>query len=292
MHMMARDSMKSALCLLGLAFTASLAPASAQETIRPVYETVFYKSGDLRIQAYLYKPAGEGSFPVVIYNHGSRRGHERDSVPFQYVGNLLLQRGFGVLVPERRGYGQSDGAQYSEEIGFDVGSRFIERLQAETGDVLASLDYLKTLPWVDQNRLGIMGWSFGGIVTMFATSRTDRFRAAVNQAGGSLTWPNSAALQKALKDATQKTKIPVLLMAAKNDRTTDSITELAKILDKNQTPHKMILYDPFKPAQNPGNIAPGHLIFSFSGYTIWQDDVRNFFTEHLAAEHLAPAGGK
>jgi hypothetical protein len=53
------------------------------------YEEVFYPNGKLRIQAYLYLPQGDGPFPVVIYNHGSRAGRERNSIPFAYVGRML-----------------------------------------------------------------------------------------------------------------------------------------------------------------------------------------------------------
>ena len=73
------------------------------------YETTFYPSGRLKIEAYLYKPEGPGPFPVVIYNHGSRGGHEREERPFVYVGEIMVDRGYLVIVPERRGYGQSDG---------------------------------------------------------------------------------------------------------------------------------------------------------------------------------------
>jgi dipeptidyl aminopeptidase/acylaminoacyl peptidase len=48
---------------------------------------------------------------------------------------------------------------------------------------LATLDFLKTLPWVDQRAIGIMGWSLGGIMSVFAASGSDRFQAAVDQAG-------------------------------------------------------------------------------------------------------------
>ena len=54
-----------------------------------------------------------------------------------------------VLVPERRGYGKSDGKLFREEVGNDVGTRFIGRLQAESGEVLGALDYFKTVPWAE-----------------------------------------------------------------------------------------------------------------------------------------------
>ncbi len=72
--------------LLVLALAADAAAALAQEGDGPSYETVFYDSGGLRIQAYLYRPEGDRPFPLVIYNHGSRIGRERTSVPFRYVG--------------------------------------------------------------------------------------------------------------------------------------------------------------------------------------------------------------
>jgi dienelactone hydrolase len=198
------------------------------------------------------------------------------------VGGLLTKRGFGVLVPERRGYGQSDGPTFQEEVGRDRGPSMIARLQAETGDVLAALDYLKTLPWVDQQRLGIMGWSFGGMVTLFATNRSDRFKAAVNQAGGALTWPISEAVRDALKDAARKTRTPLLLMVAKNDRTTESVTALAKILEERGAPHKLIVYDAFTPTPAAADdTAPGHALFSVQGYKVWQDDVTGFLAERL-----------
>jgi dienelactone hydrolase len=268
--------------VLALALAAPAAAPLPQAADGPSFETVFYDSGKLRIQAYLYKPEGTGPFPLVIYNHGSRVGRERTPVPFRYVGGLLTKRGFGVLVPERRGYGQSDGPTFQEEVGRDRGPSMIARLQAETGDVLAALDYLKTLPWVDQQRLGIMGWSFGGMVTLFATNRSDRFKAAVNQAGGALTWPISEAVRDALKDAARKTRTPLLLMVAKNDRTTESVTALAKILEERGAPHKLIVYDAFTPTPAAADdTAPGHALFSVQGYKVWQDDVTGFLAERL-----------
>ena len=113
---------------------------------------------------------------------------------------------YAVLV-ERRGYGRSDGPAWSEAVGRDVGSVLIARLQAEADDVLAAVEYLRSVPSADISRLGIAGWSLGGIVTLFAISRSRSFRAAVDQAGGVLMWRFSPALQTAL------TRRPTLLGA-------------------------------------------------------------------------------
>jgi dienelactone hydrolase len=218
----------------------------------PSYIEVFYPSGALRIQAYLYRPPGNGPFPLVIYNHGSREGRERESRAFAYIGRLLAQSGYAVLVPERRGYGRSDGLTFTEEIHRDRGPFFVARMRAESEDVLAALDFLRTLPFVDQRRLGIMGWSFGGIVTIFAASRSDGFRAVVDQAGGALVWQNSPALREALPAAAQQVRAPVLLMVAQNDATTASITTVAEAIRGHNPATELIVYPPFIPRAKSG----------------------------------------
>src|SRR5262249_28114183 len=212
-------------CLIILLLTLGTTQARGQPVAEPQpFTEVFYASGPLRIQAYLYRPPGNGPFPLVIYNHGSRENKERESWPFSYVGRLLLQSRYAVLVPERRGYGRSDGLTYSEEVHQGIGRHdlavespnFVGRLQAESDDVLAALDFIRTLPFVDRSRLGIMGWSFGGIVTMFAVSRSNAFRAAVDQAGGALVWDGSAALRNALVAAARQAGPPILLVGPKD----------------------------------------------------------------------------
>src|SRR5262249_1845734 len=213
------------------------------------YTEVFYPSGSLRIKAYLYKPSGDGPFPVVIYNHGSRAGRERRSVPFEYIGRLLTRAGYAVLVPERRGYGGSDGPTWSEDVGNDRGPRFIARLQGETGEGVAAPAYFRPLPFPEPKRIGIMGWSVGGIVTMFAVSRSTTFAVAINQAGAALTWDGSAQVRSALITAAEKGTTPALLLVAQNDRTTASITTLADIFKKRGVPYPLGIYAPFTPPQ-------------------------------------------
>jgi len=255
------------------------AARSQPELDSPKYQDVFYASGNLRIQAYLYKPDGDGPFPVVVYNHGTRDGRERASSPFPHVGKMLTRAGYVVLVPERRGYGNSDGEIWRQEVGSDQ-SRLIPRLQAETGDVLAGIEYLRTLSYVDTKRLAVMGWSFGGVVTMLAATRGTEFLAAVDQAGGALTWDGNSYMRSALIGAAEKSTTPTLFMVAKNDRTTSSVTTLADIFRKRNVPHKLVIYEPFTPSQ-AGRAAPGHALFSSQGASLWENDVIEFLGRYL-----------
>ena len=268
------------LLLLAVCLSAAAAAARAQPADVP-YREIYYASGTLRIQAYLYKPEGDGPFPAVIYNHGSREGRERESFPFPHIGALLTRAGYVALVPERRGYGKSDGPSYPEEAV--NAAQLIPRLQNETDDVLAALDYLRTLPYADMRRVGIMGWSFGGIVTMLATSRGKAFTVAVDQAGGALTWDRNPGVQTSLRAAARASETPTLFMAAKNDRTTASVSTLADLFKERGVPHRLVIYEPFVPSQGGIPGAPGHAIFSSQGVSVWERDVVEFLGRYLKA---------
>jgi dienelactone hydrolase len=269
----------SVFSLLAVFLRLGVPAAESHAAARHAYTEFFYPSGSLRIQAYLYKPYGHGPFPVILYNHGSRAGHERESLPQGHIGNLLTRAGYAVLVSERRGYGRSDGPPSSEEVGNDR-RRVVPRLQAETDDVLAALDYLRAQPYADMKRIGIMGWSYGGIVTMFAVSRSSAFAVAVNQAGGALSWENRE-VSGALKAAAEKSTTPVLLQVAKNDRTTSSITTLAEILDKRGVPHRAVIYEPFQTNRGDRKTPAGHKVFSSDGIQVWEKDVLEFLGHYL-----------
>jgi dienelactone hydrolase len=266
------------LIVFSICICASAA-RSQPEVDSPKYQDVFYGSGNLRIQAYLYRPDGDGPFPAVIYNHGSRDDRERTPSPFPHIGKMLTRAGYAVLVPERRGYGKSDGEIWRQEVGNDQ-ARLIPRLQAETDDVLAGVDYLRGISYVDTKRLAVMGWSFGGVVTMLAASRSTAFLVAVDQAGGALTWHGNSYMRSALIGAAEKSATPTLFMVAKNDRTTASVTTLADIFKRRNLSHHLVIYEPFTPTQG-GRAAPGHALFSAQGVSLWENDVIEFLDRYL-----------
>jgi dienelactone hydrolase len=245
------------------------------------YTEISYPSSGLRIQGYFHQPAGAGPFPILIYNHGSRAGFERRPVPWVRLAGLYVAAGYAVLVPERRGYGRSEGPAWSEAVGSEIGSVLIQRLQDETDDVLAAVDYLRSVPSADISRLGIVGWSLGGIVTLFAISRRRGFRAAVDQAGGVLMWRRSPALQAALRQAARDATCAVLLMDAQNDAAPEAIPTLSQVMDAAGLPHRLMMYPPFTPIAQEAAVAPGHLLFSPEGLAIWGRDTIAFLDTYL-----------
>jgi dienelactone hydrolase len=248
----------------------------------PPYTTFFYAHDGRKLEAYFYKPDGPGPFPAVIYNHGSRAGFEHEERPFMSVGRLLIGAGYAVIVPERRGYGKSEGKTFAEEVGDDRGAPYVTRLKAETDDMLAVMDYAKRELPIDSKRMAVMGWSFGGTVTTFAAAKSSEFRCAIAQAPGALNWERSPALRQALTEAAARIHVPLQCMGAENDATTKNVTGVCGAVTAHGGTAEAIVYPPFKPASNPNAPNAGHAIFSAEGMNIWSKDALAFLAKHMS----------
>ncbi len=266
------------LLALRLASSAIAQPAEAP----PPHDTLFYTHDGLRLEAYLYTPPGAGPHPLVVYNHGSALpGEERHERPVPFVARILIPAGYAVLVPERRGYGRSEGKSFSEDIGQDRGPRFVARLGAEAGDVDAAVDHVLHLPgsFIDPTRVAIMGWSFGGAVTTLAAGRDDRYAAAIVQAPGSLNWDRSEALRAGLTEAAAKIRVPIFCLVAENDATVESARAVCAAARANGTRTLVKIYPRFDSGrQRPGTPA-GHALFGPSGVRIWEKDTIAFLAD-------------
>jgi dipeptidyl aminopeptidase/acylaminoacyl peptidase len=133
---------------------------------------ITYRSrvGDMDIPAYLFQPLqkrGPKGHAAMIWVHGGVHGNWSIGM-FPFVKEAVA-RGYVIIAPEYRG---STGYGEAHHLAIDYGGY-------EVDDVLTAVDYLKTLPHVDQDRLGIMGWSHGGYITLFSVFRDQHpFKAA------------------------------------------------------------------------------------------------------------------
>jgi dipeptidyl aminopeptidase/acylaminoacyl peptidase len=142
-------------------------------------EQITFKSFDDRdIPALLYRPRGEGPFPVVLSIHGGPEAQERPSYVYGGLYQYLLSRGIGVLATNIRG-SSGYGKSYQKLIHRDFGGDDLK-------DFEAAAKYLQSLPWVDGKRLGLFGGSYGGFAVLSCVSRLpDYWAAAVDIVGPS-----------------------------------------------------------------------------------------------------------
>ena len=123
------------------------------------------------------------SIPAIVWIHGDgvNQGYDgwhvqRNYAVYYSFHQYLLQQGYVVIAPDYRGsigYGKA----WREGVYMDVGGK-------DAKDAWMVTNYLKTLPYVDMDRVGVWGLSYGGFFTLIAvTDQPKLFRAAVDVAG-------------------------------------------------------------------------------------------------------------
>jgi dipeptidyl aminopeptidase/acylaminoacyl peptidase len=142
-------------------------------------ESIDWDNEGFHVQGWLlyppnYDPAKK--YPLIVYVHGGPAAANLPRWPSASFGPApLAALGYFVLLPNPRGsYGE--GEKFTQANRMDFG-------HGDLRDILAGVDtVLKNHP-IDPNRVGITGWSYGGFMTMFAVTQTNRFHAAVAGAG-------------------------------------------------------------------------------------------------------------
>jgi len=142
-------------------------------------KSLHWTNDGFNIQGWLIYPAGFDAgtkYPMVVAVHGGPASSVKPTWPRPgYNPALLSQQGYFVLMPNPRGsYGQ--GEKFAAANVRDFGG-------GDLRDILAGVDEAIRSAPVDPQRIGITGWSYGGFMTMFAVTQTNRFKAAVAGAG-------------------------------------------------------------------------------------------------------------
>jgi dipeptidyl aminopeptidase/acylaminoacyl peptidase len=128
------------------------------------FRKISYRSsvGDLDVPAYLFQPLttrGARGHAAMVWVHGGVHGNWGIGM-FPFVKDAI-ERGYVIICPEYRG---STGYGEKHHNAIDYGGY-------EVDDVMSAVDYLKTMPHVDPSRIGIMGWSHGGYITLLSVFR-------------------------------------------------------------------------------------------------------------------------
>ena len=154
-----------------------------KEYQQPIYESGSIKAADGTTDLYfrMVKPHNfdpNKKYPTVVYVYGGPHAHNVDA-SWHYASRswetYMAQKGYIVFILDNRG---------SENRGRDFEQATFHQLgQIEMQDQMTGVEYLKKQPYVDMNRLGVHGWSFGGFMTIsLMTNYPDIFKVGV--AGG------------------------------------------------------------------------------------------------------------
>jgi dipeptidyl aminopeptidase/acylaminoacyl peptidase len=142
-------------------------------------ESIDYANEGFHIQGWLLYPANydpSKKYPLIVSIHGGPSSAMTPRWPNATYGSVPFSAlGYFVFMPNPRGsYGQGEKFTQANIKDFGYG---------DLRDILAGVDILEKRFPIDKNREGVTGWSYGGFMTMFAVTQTNRFKAAVAGAG-------------------------------------------------------------------------------------------------------------
>ena len=152
---------------------AGLAPTWGQA------KSITWKNDNYEVQGWLLYPHDfdpAKKYPLVVNVHGGPSSVSLSHWPASHDFSAGLSgMGYFVLYPNPRGsYGQGEAFTRANVKDFGYG---------DFKDILAGVDEAIRVAPIDPNRLGIAGWSYGGFMTMWAVTQTNRFKAAMAGAG-------------------------------------------------------------------------------------------------------------
>jgi len=137
---------------------------------RPLEEVFVDSPSGKKIQVLLVKPHGFSpakKYPAIVNVHGGPQMQWADA--FRGDGQVYPGAGYVVAFPNPHG-STGWGQDFTAAISGDWDGKVMQ-------DVLAVSDWLAAQPWVDKDRMGAMGWSWGGYAMMWLEGHTDRFKA-------------------------------------------------------------------------------------------------------------------
>ena len=150
---------------------------------QPIFESGSIKAADGTTDLYwrMVKPAdfdASKKYPTVVYVYGGPHAHNVEASWHWYSRSwetYMAQKGYIVFILDNRG-SENRGLEFEQATWHKLG-------KVEMLDQMKGVDYLKSLPYVDANRLGVHGWSYGGYMTIsLMTNYPDVFKVGV--AGG------------------------------------------------------------------------------------------------------------
>lgn len=233
------------------------------------------------LRGLIYKPPGPGPFPTVLFNHGSAPGLLNNQA-FDALGPMFVAHGWAFFAPYRRGQGLSqeagpyilDAISAARARGGPSAATdtLVDLLSTDhLDDQKAAFAWLRSQPFVQADRIAVMGNSFGGVETLLGAGQL-RYCAAVDASGGAESWSRAPALREAMLSAVGRIQIPVMFFQARNDYDTAPSVSLHAAMIAAGKPAKLVLYPAYGSSEREGHS------FAYRGAATWEPDVLAFLT--------------
>ena len=290
-----------------MVFIAAAAPVSAEnsaldkelneEVVRiPVRAATEGGIAEWSLVTSVFRPSGEGAFPAVILSHGSPgSAWERQAMgryrPLPQI-RQFVERGYAVIVPMRRGYGDT-GGEWAERYGTCIAPNYYRAAREGAKDLVGVVTFARSLRFVRRDRVLLVGQSAGGIASMAAASENPPgVVGVVNLAGGRggrpYTHPGdpcvAAAMTEAIAKLERTIKVPVLWHYSENDQffAPRHVQAWFKAFEQAGAPGKLVMQPPFR--------WDGHGIFGAeSGIPIWTAAFDRFVRDLRFPAPVTPA---
>ncbi|MGE5435942.1 MAG: S9 family peptidase, partial [Syntrophothermus sp.] len=143
---------------------------------RPVEQMWIEGAEGIKVHTFIVKPHNfdpNKKYPLVLNVHGGPQSQWMDA----FRGDWQVYGGYGYVIAFCNPHGSTGyGSKYTEAISGDYGGKVFD-------DLMNVTDELEKLPYVDKDRIGAMGWSFGGYMMNWFQAKTKRFKCLASMMG-------------------------------------------------------------------------------------------------------------
>ena len=278
--------MRTFLAIFLLSAAHSL-PAQSGVSAGP--ESVTVQDGGLHLRGLLWRPAGQGPFAAVVFNHGLGEtgidSAQVERIAHHEIGPMFARHGYVLLYLFRRGEGLSRGqgnalgdslAAEGRRAGPDAARILRERLLTteQLDDVRAGIKFLRAQQNVDRLRVAIVGHSFGAMLSILAAESDSTLRAVVDFAGAAVSWDGSPTLRARLLQAAERLTVPTFFIHASNDFSVAPAEAMAAVMSRRRQPYQLKIYPPEGSSEDEGHA------FVYRAPSKWESDVFAFLDSH------------
>ena len=247
---------------------------------------------EIGMVTHLYRPPGDGPFPVVVFSHGRGNIEQRQGLRSPVLlghAHFWLRKGFAVVASIRPSYGETGGVDREDpghtwRNGSCRGNPdFANTAKIVGAAIRANLDWLRSQPWARNDKIMLVGHSVGGLATVGVGAQNPAGVVGyINFSGGAGGSPDGSPGRSCMPEKLttlygefgKTTKIPSLWLYAENDLYwgADAPKEWHKAFSASGSKTRFVMTPPV-----PG-VADGHRLPAAGG-RLWSPHVNSFVKE-------------